>query len=291
MNPPLIIMPNFTQEPGHPHDVLLAARPEYVAGGLPLSADQFDVDPVTANETIIDTFMYAELPPAGVSTGIEIDLRKSGVTFSGGLEMDRGQGSTAECPEPFTTTPKASLHWLPQLTKVSKATHLTLREAFIKRDPAREDVLLRMELPGGRLEAELTPQMRKYQFVIDGQPASDDVVQTVAMSLNYTFTINLPPGGTFILRGRKFGAPGEANDLVELGRFKPGDDSRIVLDLMNMPKDDFFHQHHDTASIPHFHLHYRILNELVNEAVPMVKDDACPVNANRPQFECGPAHL
>lgn len=284
--PPFVILPNFKNERPS-HIAFLVALPDGVAlNGLPNTRDQFDmdaIDPVTGKPAPkkLATFKWGEVP-----AGVEIDLEKSGVTFPAPIKIDMDDQSNDKCPAPKdqSKTPETSLHWLARLWKVSKAAGpFKLKAAFTAKDPKVTDVAVRWEIRGGQLVPEFTAERRIFAFRLGGKKALDDVTQTVSMALANTFTVDLPANDpVFVLKGRKFGT----NELVELGRFKPftGTD-RIEIDLMNMPVDEFF-QSHDTHTIRHFHLHYRIIDGPYKEAVPEFVDRCNP--GNKPTYECGP---
>jgi hypothetical protein len=295
MKPPVIIVPNFKKD--H-HIVLLLALPDFVApSGLPNKGDQFDDDDLDSqgHPKKLATYMFGEIAP-----GVELDLEKSipRVVFQAGAQFDPGDSSNDECPRPTqgSTTDATSLHWLPRLWKVSKATQpFVLKTAFTEKDPNPDVVNSRLEVRGGTLEAELSPQRRIFAFQINGRPGADDIKQVVSMSLVYKFIVNLPETDqVFTLRGRKFKTDGtHPGDLVDLGKFKPMTDPatgklRIHLDLINVPEKEFFHLH-DTQTIAHFDLHYRLVEGQPKKAFPKLVDK-CGTTGGRPLFECGPTH-
>jgi len=284
VSPPFIIVPNFK---GASHDSFIAADKDAVApGGLPNTRKQFDDDAVPVKKQIGD-FMWGDIPPSGIK-GVTIDLAASGVKFSSPVSMDLGDASKDTCPNPpdaASTTKPTSLHWLPRLWRVSKAKGpLPLKKVYTAAEPDSNDVAARLVLDGGTLQTQLGPSEREYTFPI-GRPAPDDITQTVAMSLDYTFTVDVPASNPiFVLKGREF----KTSKLVDLGTFKPfTGTNRIVINVINMPINEFFDVH-DTKSLPHFDLHYRLIDGAHNEAKPVyVKKDCIPA-ALKPLYECGP---
>ena len=287
--PPFLIVPNFLKE-DPPHQAFLLAIPAGVApGGLTNTRDQLDMDhldPHTNQPLNLGTFMFSEIP-----AGVEIDLEQSGVVFPAGstLTFVPGDASNDVCPSdvPGVGTPPNSMHWIPRLSKVSKQSKpFDLKSTFTSKDPSGDLVAARLEMKGGSLEPELSPLRRAYRFRIGGVDADDDVVQTVSMSLNYTFLVDLPEDKpVFTLQGRKFGT----TTLIPLGSFKPftGTD-QIQIDLINLPEDEFF-KLHDTRSLPHFHMHYAVFSGFPLKAVPKLVQN-CSGGSIKPLFECGPTN-
>jgi hypothetical protein len=243
------------------------------------TADQTD-----ANNTVLASYKFGIYPD-----GYEVDLAASGwiAPQSPALVFDT-TGDSASTPEACPNDTSGgnvspnSLHWLPRMSYVNrdpvkaKATH-------VKKDPKSTDVLARIDMTDGKLEAE-TRSKRKFEF--DTAEASGDHVQVLADYLVYTFDAWIAPGQPFVLRGRKFNPSGGADEWKEIARVKPFNKT-VSITLANVVKNDFFKPKPVDESV-HFHEFYNALDGPKRNIVKVKYKADCPVGPGDDGLECGP---
>src|ERR1051325_10753743 len=243
----LLLVPNFINAG---HQPLLLATDDYQPTGL----DQGPRVQMLTSTAAGPTFRFRVLPP-----GFEIDpaalpgwntQENATLVFT-----EQGDAAMGEMPAacPNSAVPASSLHWLPDLPKLSNATAVKLKEAQIMPNPAPADVVMRMDLKGGRLAAALAPDLSMFLFR-NGKPGVPDPMQAVAEYLVYSFVVDLPADDpVFALTARPFGT----NDSVTLATFRPDPSGEIQIVLANVPPEGFFNPQLN-MTIEHLSHYYEI---------------------------------
>jgi len=237
----LLVVPNLTAVNPR-HAPLLLATPDYKPYGLGKKRTQTLPDSSTV------TYYYTEM-----TAGLEIDLIKSGLASQGSLDFDESDkdqnGSPAECPDPQYAK-RRSLYWLPRLSTAS-GVGFNVRSAYSKKDPSPTDVVTRIEIEDGTLDAD--PGADRFVFDVNGKKKH---TQAVTKELRYTFLAALDSAAPVLtLYGRQFKKkPSDTNQYVEIARFEPYNGA-IEIHLANVVEDDFF-KPMAMATLPHFHLYY-----------------------------------
>jgi hypothetical protein len=227
-------------------------------------------------------YAYREFPD-----GYEIDLVASGwfnaspqLNFKEDGDKDKPNAGdpNAECPDGN----KTSLHWLPRLSTVS-GTNLTVKKSHTDANPSAKDVLTRIAMKDGTLEASVHPATPKYEFKIGG---ANNHKQAVADSLIYKFTAYVKDGDYFVLQGRKFNPDTNApQEWQELARVMPVN-SKVIFMLANVIEDDFFNPM-ITHTLDHFDKFYAIIESPPVKAKPVYVMN-CNNSGNNSGIECGP---
>jgi hypothetical protein len=194
-------------------------------------------------------------------------------------------GDPAEtCPD-MNIAPVESLHWLPRLSTVSKHWQATVKKEFEMADPDKAKVWARLPLEndkaGGVLQAELPGERFKFIFR-EGWFKVDDIRQTMAAYLNYTFVVKLEEADPkFKLMGADF----QTGNPRTLGTFKAVN-KKIEIVFANMMPGEFF-EPQDRDS--HFHLYFKPV-----DGAPAVRvrnlGEKCAKGTGS-EIECGPVRL
>ena len=272
----LVIFPNGTGY-STKHELLLLVSKIYSPTGLSSGPK----DQVVGG-TVVDTFYYSTVTP-----GMEIDLAKSGFdsTLNPSLSADATGDSTNEaCPSP-QLAPASSLHWLPDLKKVSHASGVMIDPDQTIAMPNPNVVSARLKITGGALTAKLPGPADVFEFKTSG---SGDVTQAVAESLNFTYLVDVDKTNPVI---ELWGGPYRTAS-TKLATAKASlAAQKVTFYLANVPPGEFFAPaKHPT--LPHFHHYYDIYKTGVGShmvAVPTrgKPEDSCggPLGGG---VECGP---
>lgn len=279
----LLVIPNHEGFFGGGHRLLLLVNTFFTSELLGKTKTR-----TIAGTTI--TYAYEEFP-----SGYEIDLEASGWVppASPNLKFnEKGDATGAQCPATGTDTsgpPRDSLHWLPRLSTVSMAS-FTVKTSHKQKDPDEDDVLTRIDLKDGHLQAVLQAVPRRFEFDRDGTVGTGgDHVQAVADAVEFTFTAMVAPGKPFVLKGRKFKrAVADPEQWLELVRVMPN--PNVVIDLANVRPNEFFSPKR-TNTIPHFHAYYDIVDKPKKVKRVIDTETDCDGSANDSGVECGPIRV
>jgi len=272
----LLVVPNLTAANPR-HAPLLLATADYKPYGLGKQRVQTLPDGSTV------TYLYTELTP-----GLELDLVKSNIYLQNTLDFDEtdkdANGKPAECPVP-PYAKRRSLYWLPRLSRVSGVS-FNVKSAYSKKDPSPADVVTRMEIVDGALDAQ--PGGDKFVFAVNGNTKQ---TQAVATELQYTFMAALDASTpVFTLYGRQFKKQSNDPDQwVEIAHFVPYN-GRIEIVLANVVEDDFF-KPTAMAYLPHFDLYYGAVSRFLGVPIATAtRGDKCGGGVGG-TVECGPDSL
>jgi hypothetical protein len=262
----LIVIPNHSEDE---HELIIAS-PIIFGPDLP-------------NEKGDGTTVYKWGP---APLGFKFDLKKS----TGWVDALNKELKFTELGDPADTCPEAydapaeSLHWLPRLSTVSKHFQAKVKAEFEVENPDKSKVWARLQLKkdefGGRLEAELPAQRFKFIFR-EGWYKDDDIRQTIAAYLNYTFVVQLDEADPKF----KLMALDYDGNPITLGTFKAVN-RKIDIIFANMMPEEFFKQQ-DRSS--HFDLYF-----LAIDGAPAVHVHnlykKCGGGVGS-EIECGPVRL
>ena len=189
-----------------------------------------------------------------------------------------------------------SIHWIPSIkTVLGTTTDPRGVPEYFKKEPSKNNVSLRMPLPGGMLSSILRDPYWIWQFQTTGGGYKQ--TQVVADEVHYTFDLK-PNKTTFVVYGRPFAQNGKPPDpsqaLFTLQVAAPGEIA-IPVFLTNSPPNDFLSDKPDLKvgyREPHFHLHYKLVADQPTEYNPIIIGSVNkPVDVSLPfssTVYCGP---